>query len=135
MARRAGEAGLEAIADIAMRRLYPPAMAAEHLDAFAERRARFIETDPAVLGQACSILAALDIRDEVRRMDIPLLAAVGEWDEATPPAMAEELASLVTRATFSLIEGCAHVPTIRAPDRFCDLVEQFASNNPDTAMI
>jgi 3-oxoadipate enol-lactonase len=125
MARKTEEAGLEAIADIAMRRLYPSAMAADNPGAVAARRERFLNTDSKVFQQACGMLAGLDLRDQVKGLDIPVLASVGEWDEATPPAMAQELATLVPNGRFEMITECAHVPPLQAPEKFCSMVQGF----------
>ena len=127
MARKTEEAGLEAIADIAMRRLYPPAMAADNPGAVAVRRERFLMTDPEVFRQACGLLAGLDIGDQVKGLDIPVLASVGELDEATPPAMAQELAALVPNGRFELISECAHVPPLQAPEKFCAIIQEFTA--------
>jgi 3-oxoadipate enol-lactonase len=127
MARKTEESGLEAIADIAMRRLYPPAMAAENPDAVAIRRERFLMTDSNVFRQACGMLAGLDLRDQVKALSVPVLASVGEWDEATPPAMAQELAGLVPNGRFELVSECAHVPPLQAPDKFCDMIRGFTA--------
>lgn len=126
MARKTEAEGLAAIADIAMRRLYPDAMAAEDPAAVAVRRERFLQTNPAVFRQACAMLAGLDLRERVGRLNVPVLASVGEWDEATPPAMARELAALAPNGRFELITECAHVPPLQAPDRFCAMIRDFA---------
>jgi 3-oxoadipate enol-lactonase len=127
MARRTEEAGLEAIAEIAMRRLYTPAMAAENPAAVAIRKERFLKTDPTVFRQACGMLAGLDLRREVQGLTIPVLASVGEWDEATPPVMAQELAALVPNGRFELINECAHVPPLQAPEKFCSMILEFTT--------
>lgn len=127
MARKTEETGLEAIADVAMRRLYPPAMAAQNPDAVATRRERFLTTDPTVFRQACGMLAGLDLREQVKGLAVPVLASVGEWDEATPPAMAQELAALVPNGRFELIAECAHVPPLQAPEKFCAMIQEFAA--------
>ena len=50
---------------------------------------------------------------------------VGEHDEATPPAMARELAGLLPDARLRVLEGCAHVPQLQAPEAFLAEVEAF----------
>jgi 3-oxoadipate enol-lactonase len=127
MAGKAEESGLEAIAQTAMLRLFPPAMAARVPQIVAERRASFLATDPQVFGEACGILASLDLRQEARRLPVRLFACVGALDEATPPAMARELADLVPDGTFYEIADCAHVPTLQAPDTVVDLLRRFAA--------
>lgn len=126
MAAKAGEAGLEAIADTAMRRLFPPQMADKVPDQVAERRAAFVATDPDVFAAACGILATLDLRAAARGLAVPLFACAGALDEATPPVMAQELAGLVPQGAYALIADCAHVPTLQAPREVERLLRGFA---------
>lgn len=125
MARVAGETGLPAIADTAMRRLFAPAFQAAHPDLMAERRAAFLRTDPAVFQAACAALAGLDLRDRLSALRVPALVLVGEHDEATPPAMARELAAGLPDARFVMLPDCAHVPQLQAPETFVDAVTGF----------
>lgn len=126
MAAKAGTDGLAEIAEIAMRRLFPPAMAAKVPEIVSERRASFLATNRDVFREACRQLAVLDLREQVKALSIPILACAGELDEATPPVMAEELASLAPRGTFHLIADCAHVPTLQAPFAVAALIRNFA---------
>ncbi len=125
MAAAAGSKGLAAIADTAMRRLFAPAFQDAHPDLMAERRARFLATDPALFIAACESLAALDIREAVRTLDLPVLVLTGEGDEATPPAMARELAGLLPHATFKELPGLAHVPQLQDTAAFMTAIEPF----------
>ena len=74
---------------------------------------------------ACAELAALDLRGEVANLAMPLLAMAGDGDEATPAAMARELASLVPGARFEELPGLAHVPQLQDTPRFVQAVEPF----------
>ena len=42
---------------------------------------------------ACAALASLDLRPQLAAVQLPVLVLVGEFDEATPPPMARELAA------------------------------------------
>lgn len=126
MAARTAEYGLQAIADTAMRRLFPPEMAEKEPEQVAERRARFLSTNPDVFRDACSILAIVDFRSRMKDFTLPVLACAGALDEATPPAMAQELAALTPHATSHVIPNCAHVPTLQAPKEVAKLVRHFA---------
>jgi 3-oxoadipate enol-lactonase len=126
MAAKAKEGGLASIADIAMRRLFTSEMAARFPDVVAERRSSFLATDPAVFSQACEALSTLDLRDEARKLRIPLLACAGSLDEATPPIMAEELAELSPQGSCTIIADCAHVPTLQAPEQIAMAMQSFA---------
>ena len=125
MAAAVSDKGLHAIADVAMRRLFAPAFQDAHPALLADRRAAFLATDPAVFTGACAELAALDLRDEVPRLVPPLFALAGDGDEATPPAMAEELAGLVPGARFALLPGLAHVPQLQDTPRFISAIQPF----------
>ena len=117
MASAAAAKGLEAVADTAMRRLFSPEFQAAQPALAAERRARFLATNLDVFTGACSVLASLDLRERVRDLRMPTLIMVGSQDEATPPAMARELAGLVPNARLVELDGLAHVPQLQAPER------------------
>ena len=123
MAAAVAEKGLPAIAEVAMRRLFAPAFQVAHPELMAERRAAFLATDPVVFTGACGELADLDLRGEVGRLAMPLLVMAGDGDEATPAAMARELAGLVPGARYEELPGLAHVPQLQDTPRFAEAVE------------
>ena len=112
--------GLAGIADIAMLRLFPADIQARLPDIMAERRARFVATDLDVFTGACAELAKLDLRDSAPSLTTPALLMAGDGDQATPAALAEELAQLMPNARFKLLEGCAHLPQLQDPDRIAE---------------
>jgi 3-oxoadipate enol-lactonase len=125
MAAAVAGAGLDSIADIAMRRLFAPAFQAANPDLLAERRAAFLRTDPATFRQACLVLAELDLSGELHQAAAPALVLVGEQDEATPPSMSVALSEGLPRARLAILPGCAHVPQLQAPDLFLKAVAGF----------
>ena len=125
MAAAAGSKGLIAVADTAMRRLFSPEFQAAHPALLAERRERFLATNPAVFIGACHALAELDICDAVGALTLPVLVLVGEQDEATPPPMARILADLLPNATMIEMAGCAHVPQLQDTAGFIAHIAPF----------
>jgi 3-oxoadipate enol-lactonase len=125
MARVSREKGLEAITDVAMRRLFAPEFQEQHADLMKDRRAAFLRTDADVFRAACDALAGLDLRAELAGVKVPVLVLVGEHDEATPPPMSHELAAGLPRVELKIIEGCAHVPQLQSPRQFLDAVRGF----------
>jgi len=117
--------GLQAIADIAMRRLFAPEFQAQHTDLMRDRRDAFLRTDPQVLQAACAALAELDLRPQLEQVRIPVLVLVGEHDEATPPPMSRELAAGLPNARLKIIPGCAHVPQLQSPQLFLMAIGDF----------
>ena len=125
MARGAAAKGLEAIADTAMRRLFAPDFHAANPTLVVERRVIFLQSDPAVIIAACEALAALDLRPSLADVRIPVLAIVGEQDEATPPPMSREVVGGLPNATLTILPGLAHVPQLQAPERFLAAINAF----------
>ena len=123
MAAGAAAKGLDGIADIAMRRLFAPAFQDANPALLAERRARFLATNPAVFAQACADLATLDLSGTVGGLRPPTLVLAGDLDEATPPAMARELAALIPGARFEPLPGLAHVPQLQDAARFMAAID------------
>jgi len=125
MAAASKARGLQAITDVAMRRLFAPEFQASHPDLMQGRREAFLKTDPDVFQAACHALAELDLRPELGKVAVPALVLVGEHDEATPPPMSRELAALLPDARLKIIAGCAHVPQLQSPEIFLDAIGDF----------
>ncbi|OAF11700.1 alpha/beta fold hydrolase [Bradyrhizobium neotropicale] len=125
MARVSREKGLEAITDVAMRRLFAPEFQEQHPELMRGRREAFLRTDPNVFRAACDALASLDLRPELAGVKVPVLVLVGEHDEATPPPMSHELAAGLPRAEIKIIPGCAHVPQLQSPRQFLGAMRGF----------
>jgi 3-oxoadipate enol-lactonase len=125
MAAASKAKGLQAITDVAMRRLFAPEFQAQHPDLMSDRRQAFLRTDPEVLRAACDALAELDLRPQLSKVRVPVLVLVGEHDEATPPPMSRELAAGLPDARLKIISGCAHVPQLQAPQVFLDAIADF----------
>ncbi|WP_431206576.1 alpha/beta fold hydrolase [Bradyrhizobium betae] len=125
MAKVSREKGLEAITDVAMRRLFAPDFQAQHPELMRDRREAFLRTDPDVFRSACDALAGLDLRAELAAVKVPVLVLVGEHDEATPPPMSRELAAGLPHAELKIIPGCAHVPQLQSPLQFLGALKDF----------
>jgi 3-oxoadipate enol-lactonase len=125
MAKVSREKGLQAITDVAMRRLFAPEFQERHPELMRGRREAFLRTDPNAFRAACDALASLDLRAELGAVKVPVLVLVGEHDEATPPPMSHELAAGLPHAELKIIPGCAHVPQLQSPRQFLDAMKEF----------
>jgi 3-oxoadipate enol-lactonase len=128
MRQAAAAKGLEAVADIAMARLFAAEFRAANPDLLASRRAAFLRTDPATFADACEALEALDLSSEAGRVAKPALLLAGSEDKATPPAMAGDLARLMRLARFKELAGLAHVPQLQDPERLRMIIADFIGN-------
>jgi 3-oxoadipate enol-lactonase len=125
MSATAREKGLEAIAEVAMRRLFSPEFQSAHPALIDERRQRFLAVDPQTFHNACAALSTLDLRAQLGAIGVPALVLVGEYDEATPPAMSRELAAGLPHAQLRVLSGCAHVPQLQDPEQFLSAIAPF----------
>ena len=125
MAAASAAKGLQAITDVAMRRLFAPEFQDQHPDLMRDRREAFLKTDPDVFQAACGALAELDLRPELKQVRVPVLVLVGEHDEATPPPMSYELTAGLPDARLLIIPGCAHVPQLQSPELFLAAIGDF----------
>jgi len=129
MVKLTASGGLEAVADIAMRRLFAANFHAANPELVADRRQRFLAMDKTVFTAACESLAMLDLRPQLGGVAIPVRAIVGEQDEATPPEMSRELVAMISEAELEILPGCAHVPQLQSPSRFLCAVIPFLTAN------
>lgn len=117
--------GLAAIADTAMARLFEAAFREQHPGLMATRQAAFLQTNLETFTSACTALETLDISAEVVRIKQPCLLLAGSEDQATPAAMAQDLAARLPHARFEMLNGLAHVPQLQDPQRVGDAILQF----------
>jgi 3-oxoadipate enol-lactonase len=125
MARRVREGGMEAVVEMAMKRLFPDEFIATNPGIVAERRAALLKMDPTRFAGACEALAKLDLGGDIGGVRNPTLVVVGSLDAATPPSMARELAASIPGATLSELQGCGHAPMAQEPRAFVAAISAF----------
>jgi 3-oxoadipate enol-lactonase len=125
MAERVRQAGMGAIIEVAMKRLFPEDYIAAHPGVVTERRNTLVKTNPGFFAEACLALAALDLTSSIATIRNPTLVVVGELDAATPPEMARALAKALPKADLIEIPGCGHAPMAQAPETFINTISDF----------
>jgi 3-oxoadipate enol-lactonase len=65
----------------------------------------------------CEVIAAMDLRPDLPRIDAPTLAIAGADDPATPPEQLERIASAVRRGRLLVVPQAAHLANAEQPDR------------------
>jgi 3-oxoadipate enol-lactonase len=66
----------------------------------------------------CEAVGAFDFRADLRRVAPPTLVLFGEEDPVTPPAVVEELETVIPRARSAGIAGAAHLANVEQPEAF-----------------
>jgi len=122
------ESGMEAVVDIAVKRIFTGDYLASHPDAINERREVLVKTDPGAFAAACRALRDMDLRRQAADITNRTLVIAGGADETTPPEMARDLAALIPRAEFVVLDGCGHCPPLEQPNEFVKTITNFLKN-------
>jgi 3-oxoadipate enol-lactonase len=119
------EGGMEAVIPVALRRIFTEDYLEEHPDMAEERAAVLRRTDPKAFVTACEALRGLDYAAAAVGVNNPTMITVGEEDQATPPAMAEELHALIAESSLVRMPGLAHAPHLQSPGDLAAVVRPF----------
>src|SRR5207247_4200964 len=77
MARQVTEAGMQAVLDTGIGRMFPPEFARKHPRIIAARKAALVTVDPQCFARACLALAALDLSSSAEKIQNPTLVLCG----------------------------------------------------------
>src|ERR1051325_8543265 len=95
-----------------------PAILAESVDAMATKD---VETYIASWRETWGY----DYRESLKSAKIEALVIAGSLDTITPPALSEEIVSLIAGAKYCLIEDASHLSNLDQPERFNEIVYEF----------
>jgi pimeloyl-ACP methyl ester carboxylesterase len=126
MATKVAEGGLDAIAEIAAKRVFSPAYLAAHPELIDERKRVLMGIDPTAFQHACKILQEADLTPLLHRLKTPTLVVCGECDQATPPPLNKTIADKVVGARYVELPGCGHCPPLEQPQQFVAAIKDFA---------
>lgn len=129
MAARVEEGGMEAVVDVAVRRIFPERHLAAHPELVEERRRVLVETDPVAFVTACRALQGVDFGEAAGSVTNPTLIVVGSEDGATPPVLAEEAHRLIPDSRLVELPGVGHAPQLQDPAAFREAVDGFLSGD------
>lgn len=125
--------------------IYDRSIAASHdMRGLAEARvgALMVSEDPELRRDVIETMSAIDpeayrlgaravwLADQKERaaaIRTPTLVLVGDQDAITPPALSEDLASLIPHARLDVIEGASHLANLDKPAEFNRSIDDFLS--------
>ena len=125
MAQKVAEGGLGSIAEIAAKRVFSPGYLAAHPEKIVERKKVLMGIDPKAFQAACRILQETDLVPLLHHMKVPTLVVCGEFDQATPPALAKQIVEKIPDAKYVELPGCGHCPPLEQPDQFIAAIKDF----------
>lgn len=119
------KAGVAAVAEAAVKRMFPEEFIAANPKVAQGRAAVFKTINGPVFASACRALSTLDLGPELDKVRNTTLIVVGDKDGATPPALAHELAGRLADASVIELPGVGHYPQMQAPDVFLAAISDF----------
>lgn len=122
-AERALAGGLRSLSEFQLTRWFSAGFRAANSDLCAELLDVFAANDPGSYAASCRAMGAVDLREGVRRIDVPTTVVVGELDEATPPAHAKDLHSRIRGSTLHIVPGSKHLTPYERPAEVADRLE------------
>jgi pimeloyl-ACP methyl ester carboxylesterase len=125
MARKVAEGGLGSIAEIAARRVFSPAYLDAHPEKIEERKEALLKIHPDGFLAACRILQETDLVPLLSHLRVPTLVVCGSEDQATPPALNQQIADGVAGAKYVELPSCGHCPPLEQPQSFLRAVGEF----------
>lgn len=116
--------GLSAIAASALSRWFGEDFIRHFQPQVSEMSVALSQASPEGYAACCEALAAADLREEVRRIRLPMLIVAGENDLITPVADSEWLRSHIHGAELTLLPA-SHLSNIECPQAFSERVCDF----------
>lgn len=117
--------GMKAVADIALKRLFPESFMAANPELVERYRSGLLGFEPRSFARTCQNLIDVDLRPGLAAVRNETLVVVGLEDAATPPALAREVASAIPGAKLVEIPGCGHAPHVQAPEQVLRILKDF----------
>ncbi len=125
MAEKVRTAGIDAVLDIAMSRMFPDAFRQANPDIILERKNKLLTANPDQFAKACQALSQLDYLSKASQIKCDVDVIAGLQDETTPPSMAIELNERISQANYHEIANSGHCPQIQQPKTLLQLISKI----------
>ena len=112
--------GMEAVVDTVLERWFTPGFRDR-----ARWRAMMASVDPDGYARCCELLAGIDLRGDLGRIEAPTLVIAGAEDSTVSPEEIDQVVSGIPGARLLEIEGAAHIANVEQPRAFTDAVVGF----------
>ncbi|HUF33441.1 MAG TPA: alpha/beta fold hydrolase [Acidimicrobiales bacterium] len=89
-------------------------------------RDQFLACPPETRAGLLTAMQAMDLREGIAAIGVPVTILVGPHDRLTPPGRAAELADVIPGAELVTLDGFGHMLPIEAPDQVAAAIEAAA---------
>lgn len=117
--------GMGAIGEMVLARFLSAPFRRHHPEVALQIREMIEATNPQGYIGACAALRDADLRATLPAIRVPSLIIVGEEDEATPPAQAQELRRAISESELMMLREAAHLSNVEQPEAFSSAVLAF----------
>lgn len=114
-ARAAAADGMSSLVDFQLARWFSPAFLQAQVELVQASVDVFVANRVPAYASSCRMLGQADERAALIHYTGPAAVVVGEEDYATPPDMAEDIASRLSGAKLTVIPGTRHYTPLEAP--------------------
>jgi len=118
--------GMSAITDTFMQLSFTPQFMAANPKMIATIRKGMLASDAASIAAAARMVAKIDLHQRLSAIQCPTIVLVGEQDQLSPPALAEELATGIKGAQLHVLPGSGHASPVEQPQAVTALLAQLA---------
>jgi 3-oxoadipate enol-lactonase len=125
-ARAAQEGGMEAVIDSTLERWFTPAALAQRPShpGVAYARETLLALAPESFADGWRAIATHDVRARLPELPMPITAAAGSLDAASPLGRSEEIAHSARHARLVVMDGTPHMAHLESPERLSEVVEE-----------
>jgi 3-oxoadipate enol-lactonase len=120
--------GMGAIGEMVLARFLSERFRLQYPEEAIQIRDMLEATHPQGYIGACAALRDADLRAALPAIHAQSLIIVGEEDEATPPAQAQELHNAMSRSELVMLREAAHLSNVEQPEAFSSAVLAFLSH-------
>lgn len=117
--------GMSAVGEMVLARFLSERFRRQHPEVALQMRDVLEATTPQGYIGACAALRDADLHTTLPAIHVPSLIIVGEEDEATPPAQAQDLHSAIKRSELVVLHEAAHLSNVEQPEAFSRAVLAF----------
>jgi len=124
-AKTARQQGLAAMQDAIIDRWFTKAFQDAAPDRVDLVRAQILATPGGGYAGCCDAIGAMDQRETIKSIDLPVLVIAGADDPATPPEHGQLIADSISGARFVVLQQAAHLSNIEQTAHFNAALKAF----------
>jgi 3-oxoadipate enol-lactonase len=117
--------GMGAVAETVATNAMAPSFREAHPDEFRAYVEVLAANDPSSYAATCRVLAEMDLRGELAKIQAPVLLIAGDRDGVAPPPAQEATAAALQDATRIEVPDCGHILPWEKPEALRDAVLRF----------